>query len=175
MTVLEIDNVTKATPPGPPWQRGGESRGVDPAGEAQAPDEAVTPDETRAPATREVRHEYTHTLPALLNELGVSLLVSTYQAGKVVVVGVAALLQRDQLGLQRLHALEPGADLAELRGDQRIHLHQGLGVAAAQAVEQQRDVRQRHVQRAAVPDEGEPLQMGVGVVAIAVLAARGRR
>lgn len=40
-------------------------------------------------ATREIRHEYTHSLPALLNQLGVSLLVSTYQAGKVAVVGVA--------------------------------------------------------------------------------------
>jgi len=38
---------------------------------------------------REVRHEYTHTFPALLSKLGVSLLVSTYQAGKVVAVGVA--------------------------------------------------------------------------------------
>src|SRR6185295_306320 len=34
-------------------------------------------------------HEFTHTLPTLLNLLGVSLLVSTYQAGKVVAVGVA--------------------------------------------------------------------------------------
>ena len=38
---------------------------------------------------REVRHEYTHSLPPLLSQLGVSLLVSTYQAGKVVAVGVA--------------------------------------------------------------------------------------
>jgi uncharacterized protein (TIGR03032 family) len=35
-----------------------------------------------------VRHEYTHSLPPLLNQLGVSLLVSTYQAGKLVAVGV---------------------------------------------------------------------------------------
>jgi uncharacterized protein (TIGR03032 family) len=40
-------------------------------------------------STREIRHEYTHSLPALLNQLGVSLLVSTYQAGKVAAVGVA--------------------------------------------------------------------------------------
>jgi uncharacterized protein (TIGR03032 family) len=40
-------------------------------------------------ATREVRHEYTHSLPPLLSQLGISLLVSTYQAGKVVAVGVA--------------------------------------------------------------------------------------
>jgi hypothetical protein len=39
--------------------------------------------------TREIRHEYTRTFPTLLNQLGVSLLVSTYQAGKVVAVGVA--------------------------------------------------------------------------------------
>jgi uncharacterized protein (TIGR03032 family) len=42
-----------------------------------------------APPTREIRHEYTHSLPPLLSQLGVSLLVSTYQAGKVAVVGVA--------------------------------------------------------------------------------------
>src|SRR6476620_7389026 len=48
------------------------------------------PDRAGAPATREVRHEYTHSLPPLLSQLGVSLLVSTYQAGKVAAVGVAA-------------------------------------------------------------------------------------
>ena len=42
------------------------------------------------PPAREVRHEYTRNLPALLSQLGASLLVSTYQAGKVVAVGVAA-------------------------------------------------------------------------------------
>jgi len=40
-----------------------------------------------APAVREVRHEYSRAFPALLGQLGVSLLVSTYQAGKVVAVG----------------------------------------------------------------------------------------
>jgi uncharacterized protein (TIGR03032 family) len=47
-------------------------------------------EEKSTPPTREVRHEYTHSLPPLLSQLGVSLLVSTYQAGKVVAVGVAA-------------------------------------------------------------------------------------
>ena len=41
-----------------------------------------------APAHREVRYEYSPTFPALLGHLGVSLVVSTYQAGKLVVVGV---------------------------------------------------------------------------------------
>src|SRR6266446_3679086 len=50
---------------------------------------ATAPERTGTPATREVRHEYTRTLPPLLSQLGVSLLVSTYQAGKVVAVGVA--------------------------------------------------------------------------------------
>jgi uncharacterized protein (TIGR03032 family) len=50
---------------------------------------ATPPERTGAPPTREVRHEYTHTFPRLLSQLGVSLLVSTYQAGKVVAVGVA--------------------------------------------------------------------------------------
>jgi uncharacterized protein (TIGR03032 family) len=51
---------------------------------------AVPPERESAPPTREVRHEYTRSLPPLLSQLGVSLLVSTYQAGKVVAVGVAA-------------------------------------------------------------------------------------
>ena len=51
---------------------------------------ATTPERGDAPATREIRHEYTPSLPALLSQFGVSLLVSTYQAGKVAAVGVAA-------------------------------------------------------------------------------------
>src|SRR4051794_41971793 len=51
---------------------------------------ATPPERTGAPTTREIRHEYTRALPPLLNQLGVSLLVSTYQAGKVAAVGVAA-------------------------------------------------------------------------------------
>src|SRR5262245_64393835 len=50
---------------------------------------AAPPERTGHPPTREIRHEYTRSLPALLSQLGVSLLVSTYQAGKVVAVGVA--------------------------------------------------------------------------------------
>src|SRR5689334_12082284 len=51
---------------------------------------ATPPEQKGAPPTREIRHEYTRSLPPLLGRLGVSLLVSTYQAGKVVAVGVAA-------------------------------------------------------------------------------------
>src|SRR5262249_45897315 len=51
---------------------------------------AAPPEQNGDPPTREVRHEYTRSLPPLLSRLGVSLLVSTYQAGKVVAVGVAA-------------------------------------------------------------------------------------
>src|SRR5262249_36140076 len=51
---------------------------------------AAPPERNGAPPTREIRHEYTRSLPALLSQLGASLLVSTYQAGKVVAVGVAA-------------------------------------------------------------------------------------
>jgi uncharacterized protein (TIGR03032 family) len=50
---------------------------------------ATPPEEKGTPPTREIRHEYTHSLPPLLGQLGVSLLVSTYQAGKVAAVGVA--------------------------------------------------------------------------------------
>jgi uncharacterized protein (TIGR03032 family) len=50
---------------------------------------AARPERNGVPPAREVRHEYTHSLPPLLNQLGVTLLVSTYQAGKVVAVGAA--------------------------------------------------------------------------------------
>lgn len=43
----------------------------------------------QAAGTRAVGHEYTRSLPELLSQLRVSLLVSTYQAGKVVSIGVA--------------------------------------------------------------------------------------
>jgi uncharacterized protein (TIGR03032 family) len=56
-----------------------------PPGRAHAP----PPERNGGPPTREIRHEYTHSLPPLLSRLGVSLLVSTYQAGKVAAVGVA--------------------------------------------------------------------------------------
>jgi uncharacterized protein (TIGR03032 family) len=46
------------------------------------------PGETPAPAQREVSYEYSRNLAPLLAHLRVSLLVSTYQAGKLVVVGV---------------------------------------------------------------------------------------
>src|SRR6478672_6904267 len=60
-----------------------------PRASADAQAGAAPPDKNGAPHTREVRHEYTRSLPSLLSQLGVSLLVSTYQAGKVVAVGVA--------------------------------------------------------------------------------------
>ena len=50
---------------------------------------AAPPERNGIAPTREVRHEYTRNLPGLLGQLGVSVLVSTYQAGKVVGVGVA--------------------------------------------------------------------------------------
>src|ERR1700753_2665722 len=40
------------------------------------------------PTQREVRYEYSRNFAPLLTHLGVSLVVSTYQAGKVAVVGV---------------------------------------------------------------------------------------
>jgi uncharacterized protein (TIGR03032 family) len=52
------------------------------------------PADSKAPAQsdetiyREIQHEYTLNLPALLSELRISLLVSTYQAGKLVLVAV---------------------------------------------------------------------------------------
>ncbi len=47
------------------------------------------PDDCQPRATREVRHEYTRNLRSIFPVLNASPLVSTYQAGKVVGVGVA--------------------------------------------------------------------------------------
>jgi uncharacterized protein (TIGR03032 family) len=63
--------------------------------EVEVPRESVDagtapPEQEVAPLRREVRHEYSTSLPPLLSQLGVSLLVSTYQVGKVVSVGVAS-------------------------------------------------------------------------------------
>jgi uncharacterized protein (TIGR03032 family) len=55
--------------------------------QVDAPPAGPAPAESTS--TREVRHEYTPSLPAFLERLGASLLVSTYQAGKVVAVGTA--------------------------------------------------------------------------------------
>jgi hypothetical protein len=52
--------------------------------------DATPPQQNGAPPAREIRHEYTHSLPPRLSQLCVSLLVSTYKAGKVVAVGAAA-------------------------------------------------------------------------------------
>ena len=59
------------------------------ASRASADARIAPPGQKGALPTREVRHVYTHSLPPLLSQLGISLLVSTYQAGKVAVVGAA--------------------------------------------------------------------------------------
>ena len=76
----------------------------------QAPDSAtapLAPDSGSGTAYREVRYEYSRNLVPLLTHLGASLLVSTYQAGKLVVVGV----HRDTLALS-LHNFEQAMGLA---------------------------------------------------------------
>ena len=63
-----------------------------------------------ATSFREVRYEHSRNLPAVLAHLGVSLLVSTYQAGKVFVVGA----QRGALALA-FHNFEKAMGLAVKR------------------------------------------------------------
>jgi uncharacterized protein (TIGR03032 family) len=83
------------------------------------------------PVLREVRYEYTPTLARILEHLGVSLLVSTYQAGKLAVLGthggkltvalrnferamgVAVCPQAIAVGTRRqIHLLRPAHELA---------------------------------------------------------------
>jgi uncharacterized protein (TIGR03032 family) len=54
----------------------------------QFPDDAAMPDPDTPASYREVKYEYSLNLPPILAHLGASLLVSTYQAGKLVVVGL---------------------------------------------------------------------------------------
>src|SRR5262245_54068254 len=78
---------------------------------AAADASTAPPERTGEPPTREIRHEYTHSLPSLLSRLGVSLLVSTYQAGKVVAVGT----HRGELTLS-YHNFERAMGLAVKHG-----------------------------------------------------------
>ena len=50
------------------------------------PDEAA-PSDSQQSALREVRYRYTSNVPDLLRQLRCSLLVSTYQAGKLLAIG----------------------------------------------------------------------------------------
>ena len=80
----------------------------------ESPPEESVSTSGHAPAehpTREVRHEYSRNFPALLEQLNVSLVVSTYQAGKVVVVGQ----HEGQLSLA-YHNFERAMGLAFKRG-----------------------------------------------------------
>jgi uncharacterized protein (TIGR03032 family) len=56
---------------------------------SDAPTPLPAPDGGQHRPAREIRHEYTRNLPPILEGLNASLLVSTYQAGKVIGVGVA--------------------------------------------------------------------------------------
>ncbi|QDS95835.1 hypothetical protein FF011L_46360 [Roseimaritima multifibrata] len=58
---------------------------------------------TELKPTREVRFEFTNELPGLLNDLGISLLATTYQAGKLVAIGT----QRGQLEMQMCSVARP--------------------------------------------------------------------
>src|SRR4051812_24883247 len=68
---------------------------------------------------RAVRHEYTRNWVPILSHLGASLLVSTYQAGKLVVVGV----RRGALGLS-YHNFERAMGLAARTDRLAVGTHQ---------------------------------------------------
>jgi uncharacterized protein (TIGR03032 family) len=90
------------------------------------------PEENGAPPTREVRHEYTRSLPPLLSQLGVSLLVSTYQAGKVVAVGVCqGELALSYHNFERAMGLAVKSDSFALRRCSGLSLRRCSGLAVA--------------------------------------------
>jgi uncharacterized protein (TIGR03032 family) len=89
--------------------------------------ERPAPEEAPGPTTpyREVRYEHSRNFPAILEHLGASLLVSTYQAGKLFVVGA----QRGALALS-FHNVEQAMGIAASRdrvavgtGSQVWYLH----------------------------------------------------
>jgi hypothetical protein len=94
--------------------------------------DATPPERKGAMPTREVRHEYTRSLPPLLGQLGVSLLVSTYQAGKVAAVGVAAgELTLSYHNFERAMGMAVKADAIAVAARAQVwHLHAAHDLAA---------------------------------------------
>src|SRR5262249_23166873 len=70
------------------------------------------------PAYREVRYEHSRNLPAMLEHLGVSLLVSTYQAGKLFAVGA----RQGELALS-FHNFEKAMGIAAQRSRIAVGTH----------------------------------------------------
>lgn len=81
---------------------------------------------------------------------------------------LAARPQRDELLLQRAHGLEPRPRPRQLIVDQPVDVA-AVGIRMSDEIEQPLDLGQRHVERPAVPDKGQPLQVrgAIGAVAVA--------
>src|SRR5690606_33759268 len=88
-------------------------------------------------------------------------------------VARALRAQACELALERPEAPQPRAHAGELRVDQPVDAR-GVGVRPVDEREQAADLLERHVQRAAMADERQPLELGGPVGAIAVRAARRR-
>lgn len=85
-----------------------------------------------------------------------------------VVTAATTGLEQQQLLLQRAHALEPSSHLVDLLLHQPVHVRVRLA-RCVQRAQQPADVGQRHLQRAAVADEGQPIQVSARVVAVTVV------
>lgn len=82
-------------------------------------------------------------------------------------------LEQQQLFLQRAHALEPCPDLLQLFLHKLIHVRVWLAWSVQRA-QQPANIDKRHLQRAAVTNEGKTFQVGACVVTVTVVLP-GRR
>lgn len=83
---------------------------------------------------------------------------------------VAALAQVDQLRLQRHQAIDARLHVLDMLVDQGVDAA-ALAVGSVAQVEQAADFVEGHVQRAAVADEGQALDVGLGVEPVVAIAA----
>lgn len=80
---------------------------------------------------------------------------------------LAARPQRDELLLQRAHGLEPRPRPRQLIVDQPVDVA-AVGIRMSDEIEQPLDLGQRHIERPAVADKGQPLQVRGAISAVAV-------
>lgn len=92
------------------------------------------------------------------------------------VLRVATVAQLLKLALEGLHRSEPRPDAGDLLVDQPVHVT-AIATRMVQQVQQPPHIRKRYVQRPAVTDEGQSLQVQgpIGAVAVGLPHRRGQQ
>ena len=86
----------------------------------------------------------------------------------------AALPQADQRAFQRLQFAQPRAHMAQVRVQQGVH-RAAIGLRLVVHRQQAADFVQAHVQRPAMANQAQPLDVAIGVIAEIPRRARWRR